>query len=91
MTHFSNHLPGHLFGWIPILQPGGSLGNYWWLLLFPLVFGISIAYRATHETQLVGFWWRVVVFTVKSTIAMGSLGAAMYLFVYMIIPLLRVG
>ncbi len=83
--------PSPLLGWIPFLQPGGSLGNYWWLLLFPLVLGISIAYRATHDTHLDEFWWRVVRFAVKVTVAMGSLGAAMYLFVYLIIPMLRVG
>ncbi len=80
-----------ILAWIPILQPGGSLGNYWWLLLFPLVVGISIAYRATHQSDLAGFWRGVLTFSVKSTVAMGSLGAAMYLFVYLVIPMLRVG
>ncbi len=80
-----------MIGWIPILEPGGSLGHYWWLLLFPLVLGISISYRATHEVELVGFWRRVLRFAFKSTVAMGSLGAVMYLFVYLIIPLVRGG
>ncbi len=83
--------PSLLLAWIPILQPGGSLGNYWWLLLFPLILGISISYRATHDANLDAFWQRVFLFAFKVTVAMGSLGAAMYLFVYLIIPMLRVG
>lgn len=77
--------------WIPFLQPAGAMGSYWWLLMFPLVLGISIAYRATHDHSLDRFWHRVILFAVKSTVAMGSLALAMYLFVYWVIPALRVG
>jgi|GEM_PF-575314 len=83
--------PNLLLGWIPLLEPAGALGTIWWLLMIPLVFGISIAYRATHEESLDRFWFRVVAFTVKSTLAMGSLAVLLYLFVYWIIPILRVG
>ena len=78
-----------MIGWIPFLQPAGSLGNLWWLLMIPLIFGISIAYRATHDASIDQFWIRVFVFVTKSTLAMGSLALVMYLFVYWIIPILR--
>ncbi|MSR44297.1 MAG: hypothetical protein EXS15_02935 [Phycisphaerales bacterium] len=79
-----------LQAWIPLLEPIGDLGSYWWLLMLPLVLGISIAYRATHDESLDRFWYRVFMFTTKSIIAMGSLAAALYLFVYLVIPMLRV-
>ena len=78
-----------MIGWIPFLQPAGSLGTLWWLLMIPLIFGISIAYRATHDASIDQFWTRVFVFVTKSTLAMGSLALVMYLFVYWIIPILR--
>ncbi len=78
-----------MIGWIPFLHPAGSLGNLWWLLMIPLILGISIAYRATHDASIDQFWTRVFVFVTKSTLAMGSLALVMYLFVYWIIPILR--
>ena len=81
--------PISLLGWIPFLQPAGALGNLWWLLMIPLILGISIAYRATHDASIEQFWQRVFLFVMKSTLAMGSLALVMYLFVYWIIPILR--
>ena len=78
-----------MIGWIPFLQPAGSLGNLWWLLMIPLILGISIAYRATHDASIDQFWQRVFVFVTKSTLAMGSLALVMYLFVYWVIPNLQ--
>ncbi len=78
-----------MIGWIPFLQPAGSLGNLWWLLMIPLILGISIAYRATHDASIEQFWQRVFLFVMKSTLAMGSLALVMYLFVYWGIPILR--
>ena len=81
--------PISLLGWIPFLQPAGSFGNLWWLLMIPLILGISIAYRATHDASIDHFWRRVFMFATKSTLAMGSLALVMYLFVYWVIPILR--
>ncbi len=78
-----------MIGWIPFLQPAGSLGHLWWLLMIPLILGISIAYRATHDASIEQFWQRVFLFVMKSTLAMGSLALVMYLFVYWIIPNLQ--
>lgn len=79
-----------ILAYIPFLEPFRHFGNYWWLLGFPLVLGISIAYRATHDGSLEHFWRRVFLFWIKSTVAMGTLAIAMYLFVYFVIPNLRV-
>ena len=81
--------PISFLGWIPFLQPAGALGNLWWLLMLPLILGISIAYRATHDASIDQFWQRVFMFVSKSTLAMGSLALVMYLFVYWVIPILR--
>lgn len=79
-----------VLGYIPFLEPIRVLGNYWWLLAFPLVLGISVIYRATHDDSLDRFWGRVFAFCIKSTVAMGGLAVGMYLFVYLVLPRLAV-
>ncbi len=77
-----------LIGQIPFLEPFSGLGVFWWVLMLPLVFGIAVAYRATHDVSIEGFWTRTSLFTIKSMVAMTALAAALYLFVYLGLPLL---
>ncbi|MSR29501.1 MAG: hypothetical protein EXS03_08015 [Phycisphaerales bacterium] len=77
-----------LVAYIPFLEPCGMFGVYYWVLVAPLVFGIAVVYRATHDATLAGFWSRTGLFTIKSTFAMGLLALGMYLFVYFVLPIL---
>jgi hypothetical protein len=77
-----------LLAQIPFLAPFTALGVYWWILMVPLVFGIAVVYRATHDASLDRFWTRAGLFTVKSMVAMMGLALALYLFVYLVIPIL---
>lgn len=78
-----------LVAWIPFLQPMTALGNAWWLLMVPLVFGVSIVHRAVQDPTMDGYWGRVVRLSVKANAMLGLLALAIYLFVYFVIPLLR--
>lgn len=78
-------------GYIPLLQPCGWFGTHWWVLMVPLVFGIAVAYRATHDATIAGFWRGVTRFTTKSMVAMVILAVMMYLFVYLVLPRLPAG
>lgn len=78
-----------LIAWVPFLQPITALGNAWWLLMVPLVFGVAVVHRAVQDQSMDGFWGRVIRLTVKANAVLGSLALAIYLFVYFIIPLLR--
>lgn len=78
-----------LVAWVPFLQPITALGNAWWLLMVPLVFGVAVVHRAVQDQSMDGFWGRVIRLTVKANAVLGSLALAIYLFVYFIIPLLR--
>lgn len=78
-----------LIAWVPFLQPITALGNAWWLLMVPLVFGVAVVHRAVQDQSMDGYWGRVIRLTVKANAVLGSLALAIYLFVYFIIPLLR--
>lgn len=78
-----------LLAWLPFLQPMTALGNAWWLLMLPLVFGVAVVHRAVQDPNMDGYWARVLRLTVKANAVLGSLALAVYLFVYFVIPLLR--
>lgn len=78
-----------LLAWLPFLQPMTALGNAWWLLMVPLVFGVAVVRRAVQDPNMDGYWARVLRLTVKANAVLGSLALAIYLFVYFVIPLLR--
>lgn len=75
--------------WIPFLQPMTGLGNWWWVLMVPLVFGVAMVHRAVQDATTDGYWGRVVHLTVKANLVLGGLALTVYLFVYLAIPLLR--
>lgn len=78
-----------LVAWLPFLQPITALGNAWWLLMVPLVFGVAVVHRAVQDQSMDGYWGRVIRLTVKANAVLSLLALAIYLFVYFVIPLLR--
>ena len=78
-----------VLAWVPFLQPMTVLGNGWWLLMVPLVFGVAVVHRAIQDPSMDGYWRRVLRLTIKANAMLGSLALAIYLFVYFVIPLLR--
>jgi hypothetical protein len=78
-----------ILAWIPFLQPMTALGNGWWLLMVPLVFGVAVVHRAVQDASMEGYWGRVLHLTVKANAILGLIALAFFLFVYLVIPLLR--
>lgn len=73
--------------WRPFLDPL-DLHSHWWMFLVPLSLLISVTYRAVRMRDLTGYWRAVAVMTIQIIIAMIALGAAAFLFVEFLIPLL---
>jgi hypothetical protein len=73
--------------WRPFLDPL-NLHAYWWAFLVPLSFGISVTYRAVRMRDLKGYTRAVIVMTIQIILAMIALGAAAYLFVEKLLPML---
>ncbi len=73
--------------WRPFLDPL-NLHSYWWAFLVPLALLISVTYRAVRMPDLKGYPRAVVAMTVQIILAMIGLGAAAYIFVEHLLPLL---
>jgi hypothetical protein len=71
--------------WRPILDPL-SMHEYWWLLLFPLSLGISVAYKAVRVPTLDGYLRAVLILTTQIILAMILLWIAAFLFVGYLLP-----
>ena len=75
-------------GWVPFLDPIPAVFDWWYLLLVPLSFGISVIYKAIRLPVLDGFWRQVVIMTIQIVVAIGALAVMLGLFVELAIPAL---
>ena len=74
--------------WIPFLEPINWFHRWWYLLLIPLAFGISVAYKAIRVPNLNRYWWQVAIMTTQITLGVTAVGIALALFVQFAIPAL---
>ena len=74
--------------YIPFLDPIGLLHTWWYLLLVPLAFGISMVYRALKLQSLDHYWRAVFTMTAQIVLAMIGLGIGLVLLVSVIVPLI---
>jgi hypothetical protein len=78
-----------MLAWIPFLEPMNAMQSWWYLLLLPLVFGISVVYRALREENYAKYWLSVVIMTVQIVFGIVGIAIALGLFVQFVIPLLN--
>ena len=76
-----------LLAYIPFIDPIHA-DRWWYLFLIPMSLGISMAYKAVRIPDLREFPRQVLIMTVQIVVAMIALGAASYLFVQHIVPLI---
>jgi hypothetical protein len=79
-----------LAGYIPFVDPINIFHNWWYLLLIPLSFGISVIYRALKMQDLDRFWRAVAMMTVQIVLVMAALAVALMVLVELTIPRLPV-
>ena len=79
-----------LAGYIPFVDPVNAFHDWWYLLLIPLSFGISVIYRALKMQDLDRFWRAVAMMTVQIVLVMAALAVALMVLVELTIPLLPV-
>jgi hypothetical protein len=81
-----------LLAYIPFVHPLNILlegaQDWWYLLLVPLAFGISVIYKAMRVEDLSSFWRQVAVMTVQIVLGMIGLAIVLIIFVQVIIPML---
>lgn len=72
--------------YIPFVEPMNALQDWWYLLLLPLAFGISVIYKAMRLPTLAGYWRNVTVMTVQIVLAMVALAVCLAILVQMFVP-----
>ena len=75
-----------LVGYVPFIDPINVFHDWWYLLLVPLSFGISVVYRALKMQNLDRFWRAVVMMTAQIVVVMAALAAALVVLVELVIP-----
>lgn len=76
----------HLAAYIPFLDPLQGAHVWWYVLLVPLAFGVSVIYRALRMPNLDHYWRSVWMMTVQVVLAMVGLGILLTLLVGVVIP-----
>ena len=75
-----------LAGYIPFVDPINTFHDWWYFLLIPLAFGISVIYRALRLRDLSRFRRAVTTMTVQIVLAMVALAIALVVLVQLVIP-----
>ncbi len=78
-----------MMAWIPFLEPLNLFHQWWYLLLIPLAFGLSVAYKAIRVPNLRLYWRQVAVMTTQIVFGVAALGVLVALFVQFAIPYLN--
>ena len=73
-------------GYVPFVDPIHAFHDWWYLLLVPLAFGISVTYRALKMPSLERYWRSVGTMTAQILVAMVALAIVLVLLVEVVIP-----
>jgi len=79
-----------LLAYIPFVEPLHALQDWWYLLLIPLAFGISVIYKALRSSTLDHYWQHVLVMTGQIIAAMIALSLVLVVLVQVLVPLIPV-
>jgi len=76
-----------LLAYRPFIDPL-NLHHVWFLLLVPLALFVSIAYKAVRVHDMSRYWQGVAIMTGQIVLGMLALGAAFYLLIEWIVPII---
>lgn len=81
------HLALFVLAYRPFLDPL-NMQRTWFFLLVPMTLFISIAYKAVRVEDMKGYWRQVLNMTVQLILAIIGLGAAAFLVVQYVLPMI---
>ena len=79
-------VPLMLLGYTPFITPMHGLQAWWYVLVVPLAFGISLIYKSLHLHDMRRLVVATLVMTAQIVLAVIALGLAVAIFVVYIIP-----
>lgn len=74
--------------WTPLLQPMPGAIQWWWVLVVPLVLGVSVVWKAVRLSAMDRYWREVVTMSVQVLLGMAALAAGLMILVRVIVPML---
>ena len=74
--------------WIPFIGPAPGVARWWWLLVVPMAFLISMAWKAVRQDDLGGYWKAVARMGTQVVLGMIGLFAFMAFFLRVIVPMM---
>jgi len=75
-----------MLAYIPFVHPLTIFHEWWYLLLLPLAFGISVIYKAIRLNSLENYWRQVAAMTTQIVLAMIGLAIALAILIVAVIP-----
>jgi hypothetical protein len=75
-----------LLAYIPFVYPIQIFHDWWYLLLLPMAFGISVIYKALRDPTLEHYWRQVTIMTVQIVTGMIALAIVLVILVQVIVP-----
>ncbi|MFM7261322.1 MAG: hypothetical protein ACKO3W_12035 [bacterium] len=79
-------LPGLTLAWTPFLQPAPGVDRWWWLLIVPLAFGMSISYKAIRVQDLRELPRASIVMALQIVGGLAALAVALFILVVLVLP-----
>lgn len=79
-----------LLSYIPFIDPINALQSWWYLLVVPLSFGVTVIYKALRMPRLDRFWRQVFLMTAQIVMAMIALAIVLVVLVQVVVPLFPV-
>ncbi|MCW5757326.1 MAG: hypothetical protein KIT54_08835 [Phycisphaeraceae bacterium] len=76
-----------LLAWRPLLDPIDAHA-WWFLLIFPVAFLLSLSWKAIRVDDIRRLWRSVLVMTVQTVLVLLGLGLAAFLGLTVVLPIL---
>lgn len=76
-----------LLAWRPLLDPIDAHA-WWFLLIFPVAFLLSLSWKAIRVDNIRRLWRSVLVMTVQTVLVLLGLGLAAFLGLTVVLPIL---
>ena len=77
-----------MLAWTPFLQPAPGVPNWWWALVLPLAFLMSMTWRAIRETDMSRYWPSVLRMSAQIVLGMVALFVALAVVVRVVVPMI---
>ncbi|MFM1830418.1 MAG: hypothetical protein RLZZ558_758 [Planctomycetota bacterium] len=74
--------------WTPLLQPLPGAIHWWWIMVVPMVLGVSVVWKAVRLPAMHRYWREVAMMSMQVLLGMVALAAGLMILVRVIVPML---